>query len=262
MKLNRRAGATILLADDDVTYGTALCDLLQLDGHAVRHVLDGEEAIACVREMGERLDLLVCDLLLPRKSGFEVIREVNDLDLPLRILAITGVYRNMREIHALRGLGVTGYVHKSQPFEHVLFRVSNLLFPSSDNRRGNPRVAIAVPVQFKVGELVSYGTSYNLSITGIYVRTNVPVVAGATCEMALALPTAGEMVRVHAEIAHSATPREVRGTAYPAGFGARFFAMSPLAEAAIRHFVDAIHAEETTGERPAFVQVEPAGMER
>lgn len=245
MKLLRRKSAMILLADDDVTYGTALSDLLRIEGHAVHHVTDGEEAIATIRSMGERLDLALVDLLLPKRTGFEVVAAVNAMDIPLRILAMTAVYRNAREIHALRGMGVSGYVDKSAPFEHVLFRVNNLLFPSSDNQRGNCRVAVAIPVQFKIGEQVLYGTSYNLSVSGIYVRTAEPVLPGALVEMALALPTSREMVHGTAEIVHSATAREVRGTAYPAGFGARFVALSPLGEAAVRSFVDEVHRQET-----------------
>jgi CheY-like chemotaxis protein len=241
-------GATILLCEDDPAYGEALGDLLRREGHAVHHVTDGEAAIACVREMGERLDLVLCDLLLPKRTGFEVVKEVRDLDLGVAVLAMTSVYENMREIHALRGLGVSGYVHKSTPFEQLLFRINNMLFPCTDNQRGNYRVAVSIPVQFKRDTFVSYGTSYNLSITGVYVRSPEPVVIGGAIEMALSLPTAREMVRLTGEVMHSATPREVWGTAYPSGFGVRFFEVSGLAQTAIGNFVEAVHLEETMGE--------------
>ena len=166
-----RGGATILIAEDDAAYGEAVADLLRREGHAVHHVTDGEEAIATIRHMKERLDLILCDLLLPKKTGFEVIKEVVDLDLAIPVLAMTGVYDNMREVHALRGLGVAGYLHKSAPFEHLLFRVNNLIFPCLDNQRGKHRVAVAIPAQFKVDEQVCYGTTYNLSESGVYVRT-------------------------------------------------------------------------------------------
>ena len=255
----RRAAATILVAEDDVSYGTAVTDLLRREGHAVHHVTDGQEVIDTVRRMGERLDLLICDLLLPRRTGFEIVREIVDMNLSLPILAMTGVYADMREIHALRGLGVRGYLHKSAPFEHLLFRVNNLLFPCMDSQRGQYRVAVAVPVQFKVEELVCYGTTYNLSESGLYVRTPETVQPGDLMEIALGLPTARAMVHLDAEVVHSAAPREVKGTAYPAGFGARFSDPSPLASTALRNFVEVIHREETSGEnlgRPTFEVVE------
>lgn len=254
-----RGGATILIAEDDVSYGEALSDLMRREGHSVHHVTDGEEAIATIRHLGERLDLLLCDLLLPRRTGFEVIKEVNELDLSMPVLAMTGVYDNMREVQALRGLGVAGYLHKSSPFEHLLFRVNNLLFPCLDNQRGKHRVAVAIPAQFKAHDQVCYGTTYNLSETGVYIRTPETLQPGSVVQIALSLPTARVMVDVNAEVMHSASPREVRGTAYPAGFGVRFFDVNPHAAVAIRAFVDVIHQEETKGENlgtPKFTVVE------
>jgi hypothetical protein len=152
---------------------------------------------------------------------------------------------------------VRGWIHKSVPFEHLLFRVNSLLWPSSANQRQTARVAVSVPVQFRIEDRVHYATSYNLSSTGIYVRTPEPVMPGAEIELALALPTAREMVGCGAEIVHSATVDEVRGTAYPAGFGARFLNPSPLAFAAIRRFVDEVAQEENALVAPAGVTPEP-----
>lgn len=257
---SRRKGAParILLAEDDLAYGGALKELLERDGHEVRHVADGESAIELLRKEGDRFTLVLTDLLLPRKTGFEIARAVNDLELCLPILAMTGLYDDVREIHALRGLGVRGWIHKSAPFEHVLFRVNSLAWPQSRNDRQGPRVAVSLPVQFRTGERVHYATSYNLSATGIYVRTPEPVEAGTIADIALTLPTAGEMLTMRAEVVHSASVEDVRGTAYPAGFGARFASMSPLVAAALRHFVDRMVADEGSAVAPAGDREAPA----
>ena len=78
-------------------------------------------------------------------------------------------------------------------------------------------------------------------------RTSETLQPGSTVEIALSLPTARVMVRAKGEVMHSASPREVRGTAYPAGFGARFFDVAPHAAVAMRHFVEVIHRAETEG---------------
>jgi CheY-like chemotaxis protein len=259
----RKMGATILVVEDDPAYGPAIADLLALEGHAVHLVTDGQAAIDTVRAMGDRLDLVLCDLLLPRRSGFEVVKEIVELDLAVPVLVMTSVYRSTREIHALKGLGVAGYMAKSAPFEHVLFRVNHLLFPARASTRGDHRVAVAIPVQFRAGTHVCYGTSYNLSVSGIYVRTHEPVIAGALIDMALGLPTAKQMATTRAEIMHSATPVEVRGTAYPAGFGARFVDPPALTRAAVRRYVDLVAAEDLGGPSADGVlaaeqEVEPA----
>lgn len=260
-KPSRSAGIPprrILVAEDDIAYAETLAQLLRHDGHVVRLVHDGEEAIRLIRTEGHRLDLVLTDLLLPRRSGFQVAREALEAGVEAPVLVMTGLYDDMRDIHALRALGVRGWIHKSVPFEHLLFRVNSLLWPSSANDRQSARVAVSVPVQFRLGERVHYATSYNLSATGIYVRTPEPVMEGTELEMALALPTAREMVGCEAEVMHSATVEEVRGTAYPAGFGARFMNPSPLAAAAIRHFVESVAAEENALVAPATTKREPA----
>jgi DNA-binding response OmpR family regulator len=234
----------ILVAEDDVAYGSTLCQLLRQDGHAVRLVHDGEDAIRVLRTEGHRLSLVLTDLLLPRRSGFQVAREALEAGIEAPVLVMTGLYDDMRDIHALRTLGVRGWIHKSVPFDQLLFRVNSLLWPATANERRSSRVAVSVPVQFRLDERVHYATSFNLSATGVYVRTPEPVMPGAEIEVALSLPTAREMVSCKAEIVHSATVDEVRGTAYPAGFGARFLELSPLASAAIRRYVESVEQQD------------------
>ena len=252
-----RPAARILLAEDDVAYGDTLAQLLRHDHHHVRLVRDGEEAIRMLRTEGHLLSLVLTDLLLPRRSGFQVAREALEAGVSAPVLVMTGLYDDMRDIHALRALGVRGWIHKSVPFEHLLFRVNSLLWPAGANQRQSSRVAVSVPVQFRIEDRVHYATSYNLSSTGIYVRTPEPIMPGTEIELALALPTAREMVGCAAEIVHSATVEDVRGTAYPAGFGARFLNPSPLAFAAIRRYVDEISQEEDALVAPAATTPEP-----
>lgn len=245
-----RKASTILVVDDDVTFGTALRELLVADGHAVHQVLDGEEALRRVSALGSDLDLVLLDLLLPKRTGFEVAKELVAAGCGVPILVMTGVYDDTREIQSLRALGVAGWIHKSSPLEHFLFRVNGLLCPPREDMRRSHRVAASIPVQLVVDGRTFYGASYNLSTSGIYVRIAEPLEAGTIVELGILLPTAEEMVRVEAEIVHAATAEDVRGTAYPAGCGARFTGMTQLAAAAIRRFVELVHAEETTGRLP------------
>ena len=250
MNRPRRKSNTVLIVDDDVTFGTALRQLLASDGHAVHQVLDGEEALRRVSALGSDLDLVLLDLLLPKRTGFEVAKELVAAGCEVPILVMTGVYDDTREIQALRSLGVSGWIHKSSPLEHFLFRVNGLLCPPREDTRGSHRVAASMPVQFVIDGRTCYGASYNLSTSGVYVRTAEPLPAGSVIDMALRLPTAEELIHVEAEIVHSAAAEDVRGTAYPAGFGARFTQMTQLASAAIKHLVDLVHAEEMTGQLP------------
>lgn len=248
--MSRHRGSTVLLVDDDVAFGGALRALLETDGHAVHQVLDGDEALRRVAALGDDLDAILLDLLLPKRTGFDVVKELAERGCSVPVMVMTGVYDGPVEIQALRVLGVSGWIHKSAPLDHFLFRVNDLLHPARESTRDKPRVVASIPVTFFVGERACYANTYNLSASGVYVRTFEPVTAGDVVEMLLSLPTAKEPVPVRAEIVHAASAEAVRGSAYPAGFGARFEGLTPLAAAAIRSLVDALHAEATTGELP------------
>jgi CheY-like chemotaxis protein len=242
-----RAGARILVAEDDPSYGTSLERLLRRDGHQVALATDGAEAIRRICSDGEALDLVLCDLLLPSKSGFEVVQKVKELGLRVPVLVMTGVYAQAREIAALRGLGVAGYLHKSAPLDHVLFRVHSALFPSQLSQRATPRVAVSLLVECPTATGRSWATTYNLSEGGVYVRMPDPPAAGETIDLVLALPTCREPLRLQAEVMHSASVDAVEGSGYPAGFGARFVSATPLQLGAIRMLVDRMLEEERLG---------------
>ncbi|MDA8109063.1 MAG: response regulator transcription factor [Betaproteobacteria bacterium] len=66
--------ARILLADDDVELCRMLQEYLQAEGFSVDTAHDGETALA--KAMTGDFDLVVLDVMMPRKNGFDVLREL------------------------------------------------------------------------------------------------------------------------------------------------------------------------------------------
>jgi len=66
----------ILLADDDRDATLSLGTLLRLEGYEVRHVYDGDAAIAAVREFEP--DLVLVDIGMPKLSGYDVARHIRE----------------------------------------------------------------------------------------------------------------------------------------------------------------------------------------
>ena len=60
----------ILIAEDDINIRSGLIDALEMDGHEAHGVEDGAAAISHFRQ--EKWDLLILDLMMPEKSGYEV----------------------------------------------------------------------------------------------------------------------------------------------------------------------------------------------
>ena len=78
----------VLIVEDDVALGLFLQKGLQLEGHVVSWVSDGESALEHVRD--ERPDLMVLDLSLPKKDGTEVLAEMQGRFAGMAVLVLTG----------------------------------------------------------------------------------------------------------------------------------------------------------------------------
>ena len=64
----------ILIVEDEPAIATALIDDLELEGYAVRHEENGGFAVKTA--LDESFDLVILDVMLPGKSGYDVCREL------------------------------------------------------------------------------------------------------------------------------------------------------------------------------------------
>ncbi len=64
----------ILLAEDEEYVARSYVRKLQVEGYEVIHVQNGEEALAALRK--EKPDLVILDLMMPLKTGFEVLQDI------------------------------------------------------------------------------------------------------------------------------------------------------------------------------------------
>jgi CheY-like chemotaxis protein len=78
----------ILVIDDDELLRATVQRMLKSGGHQVWLAKDGEDGI---RQFQQRdFDLVLCDLLMPRKDGIETVRELRRITTNLPIITMTG----------------------------------------------------------------------------------------------------------------------------------------------------------------------------
>jgi CheY-like chemotaxis protein len=99
---------TILLAEDDRFLRRAAEITLRQRGFNVLLAVDGEEALEMART--HRPDLLLLDLLMPRKTGMEVLAELRSdaATRDLRVLILSNSSKEL-EMKSAHSLGVAGY---------------------------------------------------------------------------------------------------------------------------------------------------------
>ncbi len=117
---------TVLVADDSEKVASVAEKLLTEAGYNVLVAADGAEALRVLRE--GHPDLVLLDLLMPRLTGFDVLREIVQderiKDTP--VLAMSGVYRD-NVIAFLQQLGARGFLDKEKLEETLVARVQSIL---------------------------------------------------------------------------------------------------------------------------------------
>lgn len=116
----------VLIAEDEPSILESLDFILRRAGWNVESVTDGEAALDRVRR--ERPRMLVLDVMLPKRSGFDVLKqlraEAGTHDLPVLILTAKGQQQDRR---IAEELGADGFVTKPYSNAEVVKAVAHLL---------------------------------------------------------------------------------------------------------------------------------------
>src|SRR5256885_11074195 len=107
----------ILIVEDEADIALGLEDDLTVEGHEVEVVRDGETAVRRGREPG--FDLILLDVMLPRKDGFQVCRELRRSGVQTPIILLTARALEAEKVLGLQ-LGADDYVTK--PFSPLELR--------------------------------------------------------------------------------------------------------------------------------------------
>ena len=116
----------VLIADDEPNILISLEFLMKREGHQVLVARDGEEALRLIRS--ERPALVLLDVMMPRKNGYEVCQAVRaDESLAgVKILMLTAKGRDTDVAQGL-GVGADGYMTKPFGTQALAARVREML---------------------------------------------------------------------------------------------------------------------------------------
>jgi two-component system alkaline phosphatase synthesis response regulator PhoP len=152
----------ILLVEDEPSLVLTLTDRLVSEGYRVETAGDGNEALARVEELP--FDLILLDVMLPGKNGFDVCRDLRQRGVAVPILMLTARSQVTDRVVGLK-LGADDYLTK--PFEMIelLARIEALL------RRARTPIAPAtgvysfgpIEVDFRRAEVTRDGAPLSLS---------------------------------------------------------------------------------------------------
>jgi CheY-like chemotaxis protein len=121
-------GKRILVVEDDPIGQKVLVDFLTTLGYDVTAARTGVEGVD--RALRLKPELVLCDVLLPQKSGFEVCFELKRApetrDVPVIFMSAVCKDTHARD-HAARDLGAQGYFEKPFRLAEMLERIQQLI---------------------------------------------------------------------------------------------------------------------------------------
>lgn len=138
----------ILVAEDDTNIREGLVETLTSEGYEVEAVADGEAALKSWRQA--RPDLLLLDIMMPGRNGYDVCREVRAADARVPIVMLTAKGEEIDKVVGLQ-LGADDYITKPFGIHELLARVAAALrrarvAPAGRKERPAP------PADFDFGE--------------------------------------------------------------------------------------------------------------
>jgi len=117
---------TILVADDEPNIVISLEYLLRREGYTVLIARDGQEALDAITR--DKPDLVLLDVMMPKKTGFEVCQEVRAVESlqGVRILMLTAKGRDT-DVAKGMALGADAYMTKPFATRELVEKVAEIL---------------------------------------------------------------------------------------------------------------------------------------
>jgi DNA-binding response OmpR family regulator len=122
--IDRMSAQTILAVEDDAPIRRGVVDALAYAGYTVLESGHGEEG--CQMALRRQFDLLLLDMVLPGKSGLEILREVRNVRPTLPVIILSARGEENDRVSGLR-LGADDYVVKPFSVNELLARVAAVL---------------------------------------------------------------------------------------------------------------------------------------
>lgn len=115
---------TILIAEDDPHTRAALCEVLHGEGFETLDASDGSAAISLFQKY--RPDFVCLDVMMPQKDGYEVCRQIRQLDSQVPVLFLTAKAEEIDKVLGLE-LGADDYMAKPFGVREILARIRAIM---------------------------------------------------------------------------------------------------------------------------------------
>ena len=122
-----RGDKRILVVEDDEDVRVVVSDMLRARGYRVSEACDGVDALQVLKDSADPVHMVLTDVMMPRMTGPELVRQLESLSMPVKVLYMSGYTDEILEPSAGQGLG---FIQKPFTSNALLQKVcETLAFP-------------------------------------------------------------------------------------------------------------------------------------
>ena len=114
---------TVLIVDDDELIGAALGEELKEEGFTALYASSADAGMDIV--LSQPVDIMLLDLKMPGKDGFYVLRKLQQLQLPIKVI-ILSAYADVKSAVEAAQLGASEFYHKPFDFAELITTIKKL----------------------------------------------------------------------------------------------------------------------------------------
>ncbi len=114
----------ILIVEDDKELNSTLCKFLSMNGYEAAGCLDAQSAYDAM--YGNRFDLIISDIMMPKTDGFEFAESVRNIDKDIPIVFMTAKDDIASKQRGYK-LGIDDYLVKPVDFDELLLKLGAIL---------------------------------------------------------------------------------------------------------------------------------------
>ncbi len=151
----------ILVVEDDPAIQKGLISNLEIEGYKVLASSDGEEAFYFGKTYN--IDLIILDVMLPKKDGFEICRDLRKQGVDTPVLMLTSKQTEIDKVLGLE-LGADDYMTKPFSIRELLARIKAILRRKNEIVKSIEEISFdGITLDFKCMEVTKNGCTIKLS---------------------------------------------------------------------------------------------------
>lgn len=153
----------VVLVEDNKLLAESIIKVLKQEGYSVTDFKDGIEFDKWIKQNKNFVDLIILDVLLPNKNGFDICKDLRSEDINIPVLMLTSKNTTEDIVHGL-DCGADDYIKKPFIFDELLARIKTLLRrPTESVIKEKIQLTPVVEIDLFSHKVVKKGEEINLT---------------------------------------------------------------------------------------------------